>query len=429
MEDKLILGAVELSAKKKDDRLILSLPQADTSLRNTQELQLLNQDKNYFIQADAQVQDENLEFHYLLTDMRFFEQIKQLDREHKLRMLFNIGRFSSMLNGRTTLVLHPDNLVFDINLMPYMLYRGIKNILPPFQHEEGVFLKAYKCLAIATFSKEFKFDDLMNGAYERAKQTSFEKAVHQSQNVEELQALLKKYYEEEHKKAAQKFEKVSKAQFKGFKIATIALGVVSIVLISLVLYAFSSKIPTEELYNQANASYINENYIDVKESLKDQKIEDIPKSIKKIYAISSIKTSLQEEEKQTNAINSISSISDERLLNYWIDIARNDFNGSLKIAKSLDVNDLKKFSIILYENQLKKNTKMNQQEKEDKLKDLEVQLNEITEEEAAAQEAQESETQKAAEEKQKQIEAQEKQKVEKRKKQSKDKQDKKTDKE
>jgi len=301
--------------------------------------------------------------------------------------------------------------------MPFMIYRGIKNILPPLNNSTNEFLKAYKCIAIATFSSEFQFEDLMKGALTRATSTSYEKAVQQTETIEALQALLFEYYEKEKKKTLKQFQKVSKNKFKGFKIATLSLSIVSIILLSLVLYAFSSKIPTEELYNEANASFINENYVDVKEQLKDQKLEQLPKSIKKMYAISSVKTSGLTEEQKTNSINSIATISDDRLLSYWINIARNNFSESLKLAHSLDVNDLTKYSLILYQNQLKKNTTMDQEKKDGKLKEIESELKEIQDKEEEAKMEAQSETQKAMEEKQKQEQIAEQQKLENQKKQ------------
>ncbi len=410
MKKTLKLGDIEFDVNQQEHMLFLALPQADTALKSEQELVLLNQDTSYFLPSETKIAGENLEFHYSLKEFKPYDSIKKLERVEQLRLLHNIGRFSKLLNGRTTIILHPDNLVYDINLMPLMIYRGIKNVLPPLTNTQIDFLKAYKCLAIAAFSTEFQFDDLMNGALARANNTAFEKAIQQTESVAELQALLMDYYTKERKQSIKKFQKVSKTKFKGFKIATLSLSIVSIILLSLVLYAFSSKIPTEELYNDANASFINENYVDVKEILKEQDINQLPKSIKKMYAISSIKTSGLQDEQITNSINSISSISDERLLNYWIQIARNNFSESLKLAHSLDVNDLIKYSLKLYEDQLKKNTTIEQDKKDAKLNEIESELKAIQEEEDAARKAVESETQKAFEEKQQQqLEEQQKQ--------------------
>lgn len=425
MEKKLKLEDIEFEVRKQDELLVLSIPRAETSLRTEQELTLLNQDTSYFLHSDVKIDGENIEFQYSLAGFKSFSSINQLEREEQLRLLHNVGRFFKLIDGRSTIVLHPDNLVFDINLMPFMVYRGIKNVLPPLKNAQDDFLKAYKCLVISTFSNEFQFIDLMNGSLARANTTAFEIAVQNTEDIEQLEALLMEYYQKEYQKSVEKFQKVAKNQFKGFKIATLSLSIVCIILLSLVLYAFSSKIPIEELYNEANASYINENYLDVKELLKDQDLDQLPKSIKKIYAISSVKTTGLFDTQKTNAINSISTISDDRILNYWIKIARNDFSGSLKLAQSLDVNDLKKYSLSLYQNQLKKNTTMEQEKKNAKLEEIENELKEIEDEERAAKEAAESEAQKLLEEKQKQQQLAEQQKAdaEKKQKEQKKKQD------
>lgn len=417
MENKLKFGEMELSLKKEENQHILTLPLAETSIQAEHELHLLNQDTSIFLPLDARVAGDTIEFEYTLEGFQSFDNIKKLERVDQLRLLYNIGRFSKLLNGRTTVILNPNNLVYDLNLMPFMIYRGIKNILPPLDHSTDEFLKAYKCIAIATFSTEYQFEDLMKGALTRATSTSFEKAVQQAEKIEVLQSLLFEYYEKEKRKTLKQFQKVSKNKFKGFKIATLSLSILSIILLSLVLYAFSSKIPTEELYNEANASFINENYVDVKEQLKELNLDQLPKSIKKMYAISSVKTSGLTEEQKINSINSIASISDDRLLSYWINIARNNFSESLKLAHSLDVNDLTKYSLILYQNQLKKNTTMDQDKKDRKLNEIESELQAIQDKEEAAKKEAESETQKVMEEKQKQEQLAEQQKLENKKKQ------------
>lgn len=408
MENKIILGEIELALRTEEKQLILSLPQADTSLKSEKELLLLSQDASYFLPLHSKITGENIEFQYNMDGFQSFKDIKKLDRLKQLRLLHNIGRFSKILGGRTTIILNPNNVVYDINLMPFMIYRGIKNMLPPLSNSPDGFLKEYKSIVIATFSNEFEFEDLMKGALSRANSTTFEKAVQQTNTIKELQALLFEYHEKEYKNVQRKFRQVPIVKFKAFKIATLSLSIVTIILLSLVLYAFSSKIPTEELYNEANASFINENYVDVKEVLNNEKIEQLPKNIKKIYAISSVKTSHFQGEQLSNLLNSIATISDDRILDYWIKIARNDFSGSLKIAHSLDVRDLTKYSLSLYQNQLKKNTTMEQEEKDSKLNKIENELKEIQEEEDLAKEQAETETQKIMEEKQKQEQQQQK---------------------
>src|SRR5699024_8549470 len=98
----------------------------------------------------------------------------------------NVARFQECLPTRTTCLLHPDNLVFDDNLMPSMIYRGIRDLLPPYEMEEEKFLKQYKCLIIALFSKTYTFDQLYAGSLTNANETEFQRQVSEMEALPDL---------------------------------------------------------------------------------------------------------------------------------------------------------------------------------------------------------------------------------------------------
>ncbi|CAM4288425.1 type VII secretion protein EssB [Listeria ivanovii subsp. ivanovii] len=139
-----------------------------------------------------------------------FEQIRKMEREDKLRALKNIVDLSELLDTRYTFFLHPDNLIFDINLVPRIVHRGIKNILPPYELTEATFFKQYQCFVIAMFSKKYSFDNLYNGSLTSARGTQFEKSILDAKTIQDIATILEEAYVKENKAVQRNMTRVPK---------------------------------------------------------------------------------------------------------------------------------------------------------------------------------------------------------------------------
>ena len=66
--------------------------------------------------------DDECIFHFDMEGMKAFEESKNLRLEDKYRLLYNIGEIES-LTEEYYINLSPQNLVYDINLIPKLLLR------------------------------------------------------------------------------------------------------------------------------------------------------------------------------------------------------------------------------------------------------------------------------------------------------------------
>lgn len=110
----------------------------------------------------------------------------------KIRAALNLAVFEKYVGSYYTFFLDPENLQFDVNLVPYIAYRGLKSGLPPAELTAENFLRQYKSIVIALFSKKQTFSSLYGGNLERAKESNFIKTIANAKSVKEITDYLEK---------------------------------------------------------------------------------------------------------------------------------------------------------------------------------------------------------------------------------------------
>src|SRR5699024_261100 len=127
----------------------------------------------------------------------------------KLRALYNVSELFKLMSTRITFFLHPNNLVFDHNLMPQIIFRGIHRLSSPYEMDEEDLLKQYKSLIITLYSEEFTFDDVYKGSLEKAAETTFTKLVLKQKSIQDLIEVVHQAYLDEQAKTEKEKQLVS----------------------------------------------------------------------------------------------------------------------------------------------------------------------------------------------------------------------------
>src|SRR5699024_3012876 len=130
----------------KEDSWELSLPKSQTRITNHLQLGLLKETSDFFVPMEITENEDVYTFSYLVDPkMKKWKDLEGLGINEKLRLLSNIARLQKYISTRKTFFLHPDNLVFNDNLMPLIVYRGVRNLVPPYEMDEEQFFKQFKC--------------------------------------------------------------------------------------------------------------------------------------------------------------------------------------------------------------------------------------------------------------------------------------------
>ncbi|MBU9723483.1 MULTISPECIES: type VII secretion protein EssB [Bacillaceae] len=358
------------------DRWNTELAKSQTRITDVRQLSLMTDVSELFVPVKIEEEEDLYRFSYLIKEDNYqWNEIKDLPRNEKLRLLCNIARLENIISTRITFFLHPDNVVFDCNLLPRIVYRGIRGILPPFEMEVQDFLKQYKCFAIALFSKVYSFDDLYNGQLKNCKENDFEKRVSEIDYLAELIAYLEDCFIKEQDKTDRTMKVVSIKQFRLFKRLAIIMSAVSLILVIPLVYYIFSKDPYQERLLTAHGEFLADNYSSVISTLRSDEPEQLPYRTKYILANSYIQVeSLSNREKDV-IMRNISLRSDENYLLYWIYNGRGKFEESIELAKYIDDPQLIMYGLIKQIEGARNNPHLSGSERDEMVKQLQDELN------------------------------------------------------
>ncbi|MEI3604074.1 type VII secretion protein EssB [Pseudogracilibacillus sp. SE30717A] len=375
------IGSLSLTFMVEGEEWKLDIPKSRTQIMYTEQLKLIMNSSEYFVPLKVEEEEDTYRFNFTVSKrLKQWEQIKGLSRNKKLRALCNISKLYPLLSTRITFTFHPNNIVFDDNLMPLLVYRGIRNQLQPYELTEEDILKQYKSLVISLFSKKYTFDDLYNGSLQNATDTKFERQVNEKGSMSELLLFLEESYREEQHYMERQMQLVPKKRFRLFKQLSIWMTVLSVIVISLLLYNTFIKIPYQDRLLEAHNDFLANDYSQVIQTLKNEDVEKLPYQAKYILAYSYIKVEPLSDKEQEVIMKNISLKSDKYYLLYWIYNGLGDFDKSIDTAKYMDDPQLIIYGLIKKIEQVKNDPELTGAERDDEIRSLQDELGKYKEE-------------------------------------------------
>lgn len=353
----------------------LSLAKSQTRVKNLSQLALITESSDLFVPAVVADEEDSFVFSFAIdSQKKSWDDIKALGRNDKLRLLRNIARFRECLSTRMTFFLHPDNLIFDENLIPTIVYRGIRDLLPPYTIDAANFLHQYKCLAVALFSKKYSYDELYNGSLANAKDTEFERKIGEITEIQALLGFLEDSYEREQKTTERNMQLVPKKRFRLFKQLSIMMIALSVILAVPLIYFVFVKVPYQEKLLAAHHDFLASDYSSVISGLEKQNAEKLPNYTKYILAYSYINVEVLKSEEKASIMKNVSLKSDPSYLLYWIYNGRGNLEESTDLAKYMDDPVLLIYGLIKQIEQVNNAPDLTGSEREEQVKELNEQL-------------------------------------------------------
>ncbi|MEK4801148.1 type VII secretion protein EssB [Oceanobacillus sp. FSL K6-0118] len=374
----------------EEDTWRLSLAKSQTRIKDIQQMRIMTETSDSFV--PVKVDEEQDQFRFLFQvdpETKKWSDIDKLARNEKLRLLCNVAELKNYLSTRITFFIHPDNLVFDANLMPKIIYRGIRDLLPPYQMDEQNFHKQLQAFSIALFSCKYSYDQLYHGSLSNANDTEFERQVRATADLTELKKYLQDSYRAEQKKTEKEMQVVPMKRFRLFKRLSIIMIVVSILLVVPLAYMLFVRMPYLDNLLDAQGKYLASDYNGVITTLEGEDPENLPNAVKYILATSSIQVeNLADKEKEV-IMKNVSLKSNEDYLLYWIYNGRGEFEASLEKAKYLDDPTLIMYGLIKQIEQARNNPDLSGTERDEEITDLQNELEKYREEYIETDEEQE----------------------------------------
>lgn len=373
--NKISIDSMDYRFMVNDHVWQFQMAKSQTRVKDIRQLILLTENTEYFVPAVVEEAEDFFTFTYTANKSdRAWSHIMQLNRADKLRLLCNVAQFHKLLSTRTTFFLHPDNLLFDDNLMPHILYRGIRDVVPPFSIDEEKFFQQYKCLIIALFSKKYTFDELYSGSLKNAGDTEFERIVVASTNFNDLLTILKNHYQQEKILTESSMQFVPKKRFRLYKQLTYSLIGLSILLAVPLAYFIFGRVPEQNHLLAAHGHFLSNEYSNVITDLEGEDPSEIPNSGKYILAYSYIMGENVGPNQREVIMKNISTKSDENYLLYWIYNGKGDFDKSMDLAKYIDDPHLIMYGLVKQIESAQKNPELSGTEREEKVSTYKEQL-------------------------------------------------------
>ncbi|MBV7509287.1 type VII secretion protein EssB [Bacillus sp. sid0103] len=354
----------------------LNLPKSQTRVKDVRQLALINNDSDLFVPAMVEEGDDMFTFSFEVDPRaNTWEDVQKLNRKDKLRLLCNLARFKKILTTRMTFFLHPNNLIFDDNLLPSIVFRGIRELIPPYELNEEKLLLQYKCLIVALFSKKYTFDELYSGSLKNAKDTPFERHVGELDDFDTLIKFLEEQYIKDKIELEKTMVHVPAKRFRLFKQLTFIMIALAVILAVPLVYLSFVKTPFQEDLLEADRHFLSLDYGNVINDLEDQTPEKLPDTSKYVLAYSFIKTEKLSDDQKEVILKNISIKSDPNYLLYWIYNGRGDFARTIDLAKYIDDPQLIMYGLIKQIEQAKNDPDLSGTERESKVQKYQEQYN------------------------------------------------------
>lgn len=375
------MDSVPIQFSINDDIWQLKLAKSQTHVKDIRQLALITEKADNFVPAQVEDGEDIFTFSFIVdSKVKKWEDVLKLSRSDKLRLLCNISRFEKALSTRMTFFLHPENLVFDDNLLPSLVYRGIRDLVPPFELDKDKFVLQYKCLVVALFSKKYTFDELYSGSLKNARDTEFEREIGETEDLNSLINLLEASYLQEKDQTDRNMQVVPKKRFRLFKQLTITMIIVSVILAVPLAYFSFGKVPFQNHLLEAHRHFLATDYGQVISEMQGEEPEKIPVAGKYVLAYSYIKSEKLSDEQKGSIMKNISMKSDENYLLYWIYNGRGDFDKSIDLAMYIDDPQLIMYGLIKQIERTKNDPDMTGSEREEEVQKYQEQLAKYTEE-------------------------------------------------
>ncbi|WP_096186921.1 type VII secretion protein EssB [Evansella halocellulosilytica] len=375
-EKKVQFDSLTLHVQIEGEEWSTELAKSQTKVKDIQQLGLITTPSEYFLPVSVQEEEDLFRFSFVVKEeKKKWKDIKELQRNEKLRLLCNLAKLKHYLSSRVTFYLHPNNVVFDDNLMPAIMYRGIRQLLPPYAGEEEDFFLQYKCFILALFSKQYTFDDLYNGSLNKVKDTEFERHIQETKSLEELIKYIQDCYRKEQQKTEKTMTTVPIKRFRLFKQLSIITIALSVVLAVPLFYYMFVKAPYQEKLLDAHGEFLSSDYNGVISTLRGEDPERLPYRTKYILAYSYIQVeSLSDREKEA-IMRNVSLRSDVDYLLYWILNGRGYFDEAIEKAMFIDDPQLIMYGLIKQIEQVRNDPQVSGSERDEEVRRLQEELN------------------------------------------------------
>ncbi|PEZ72739.1 type VII secretion protein EssB [Bacillus sp. AFS017274] len=369
----------EAAMMKDDNGHLLVFQRAKLSMQDPLELQLIHEADDT-LQKHIEVTEDEVQIR-VNPPASFFVFSKAKEKNPLSRWLSSYQILKKIRNhelSRLQLVVCPENIVFDSGLAPYFLHYGVKDSLPPYEHDQDELFKETKATISALVDGQYTFEEYL--LYHKTLKLSNEsQSILESGTWDELSTLIQTRIEalEKEEKA---FVHIPEKKWKTGRYILWGTVIVLVPLLLFAIYTLFFSQPKQEAYVESGESFLKQKYSEVIDRLENYDPKKMPYVVQYELAKSYVTYEPLEGVARKNVENAITLQTDSQYLLYWIYIGRGMNEDAIDLARIMEDRELITYGLLNQKEQIKLDDNLSGEEKETQIKEIDTELSEYEKE-------------------------------------------------
>ncbi|WP_347941083.1 type VII secretion protein EssB [Peribacillus simplex] len=369
----------EAAMMKDDNGHLLVFQRAKLSMQDPLELQLIHEADDT-LQKHIEVTEDEVQIR-VNPPASFFVFSKAKEKNPLSRWLSSYQILKKIRKhelSRLQLVVCPENIVFDSGLAPYFLHYGVKDSLPPYEHDQDELFKETKATISALVDGQYTFEEYL--LYHKTLKLSNEsQSILESGTWDELSTLIQTRIEalEKEEKA---FVHIPEKKWKTGRYILWGTVIVLVPLLLFAIYTLFFSQPKQEAYVESGESFLKQKYSEVIDRLENYDPKKMPYVVQYELAKSYVTYEPLEGVARKNVENAITLQTDSQYLLYWIYIGRGMNEDAIDLARIMEDRELITYGLLNQKEQIKLDDNLSGEEKETQIKEIDTELSEYEKE-------------------------------------------------
>ncbi|KAF0816287.1 hypothetical protein KIS4809_4930 [Bacillus sp. ZZV12-4809] len=285
-------------------------------------------------------------------------------------------------------VVCPENIVADESLSPHLLHYGVSESLPPYETNQEKLWMELKATIAAAVDGNRSFRDYLS-LYETIELSPAARDVIKAKDESELSEVIRTNIEMLEKKDKE-YVKVPQKKWKATRFSAWGLLIALLPFLAFSLYSLIFTQPKQAAFINSQEHFLKSQYSEVVSELSNYDIDQMPRVVQYELAQSYIINEALTEDQKENVQNTITLQTDPLYYHYWIHIGRGDAKEALDISRDLEDRDLILFALLKYREVVKADDKLESEEKQQKIDEIQAEIDEYLEEQKAQEEEERS---------------------------------------
>lgn len=314
---------------------------------------------------------------YTIHEQENLAENKHMDILDTYKVLLNALQLYAIYQ-QMNIHLQLENLYVDTTLKVQVAYRDVytrEDII-----DESIFIKEYLSLVGALLQKRYTYQDFMNSGIELLQKNKTTAVYANLKTIEEIkEVLLEQYKKEKNDRETNKIivkRKTYKRNRWGLRIALVLLILLSVG--SGYLYAYENQ--HYHAINRSYESYIATDYIKTIDILQDVAISRMDVTTKYILSVAYVKTDGLSESQKEKILANVTLSSNEKVLDFWVYLAQENYDQSIDVAKQLDNKEYLIYGYMKKKDAIEKDSSLSGEEREKSINEIDTKLTKFKDE-------------------------------------------------